>query len=117
MSREFTSDDNFDLVVKSDEIMDILSRYYNAILPDPGQNFFLSMPYEHKDLSFDIPKNGTSHLLARWCLISAFRTLSLSSILCIFAAILQETQIVFVSKNLGLLSTIMFVKYFFFVFF
>lgn len=87
------------------EVLDILSRYFDARVPVPGERFHLSMPFEHRDLSFFCPLGDTrATLLAQWCTVVTFRVLSLDNILCLFSAAFQERQIVVMSRNLGFLS-------------
>ena len=99
----------------STEIRQMLQAYMGVNTPAPAVSFILPMPEGIADISFKCPYirpelrpylDGESTLITDWCVLTTLRTLSLNNILLLFSAVLLEKQILFVSPNLGLLSTV-----------
>mmetsp|Transcript_34753 Transcript_34753/g.90135 ORF Transcript_34753/g.90135 Transcript_34753/m.90135 type:complete len:715 (+) Transcript_34753:138-2282(+) len=91
----------------------ILSSYYSMHIPLPGVSMSLpclpGSPYMDTSKVFRRPSPGIPEvvpLLGRWGLPAALRVLPFEAIELILAASLLERNIIFKSKNLGLLSSI-----------
>ena len=122
MTRDFKESQNLKTLIRDEEVTELLELYRRASLPvASGERFMLELPFDHKALSFQLPVSYSiggrgitewdiqegdfkAKILSRWCILSTFRSLSLDSILQILSAVLQETQIVVVSKHLDKLS-------------
>ena len=56
MSRSMQAEEQVAQIANSDEVLEILDHYRQATLPRlPEESFTLSMPFEHKALSFQLP--------------------------------------------------------------
>lgn len=59
ITKQFKDVESFDLVVNHKEVEELLTNFWDSKPPQPGEDFYLAMPYEHKDIIFNRPVNNT----------------------------------------------------------
>ncbi|KAL6060036.1 UDENN domain-containing protein [Balamuthia mandrillaris] len=98
---------NIQTTASPNEAIKMLNSYHNTMVSLNKLSF--QLPGElQSQIKFTCPEGSEEKLIADWCLASLMRLFSLSDLLFIFRALLVETKTIFVCKNLGVLSCIVF---------
>mmetsp|Transcript_39776 Transcript_39776/g.64500 ORF Transcript_39776/g.64500 Transcript_39776/m.64500 type:complete len:758 (+) Transcript_39776:39-2312(+) len=90
-----------------DQITEILYAYQNAPIPLPGESFLFPISNDLPPVTFDRPIGDESAIVvSRWTLSVVFGVLPLEHILRLMSAALLERQIVVISSNLSISSSV-----------
>eukprot|EP01102_Stenamoeba_stenopodia_P019793 TRINITY_DN7554_c0_g1_i1.p1 TRINITY_DN7554_c0_g1~~TRINITY_DN7554_c0_g1_i1.p1 ORF type:complete len:591 (+),score=95.14 TRINITY_DN7554_c0_g1_i1:82-1854(+) len=100
-----TSEQNQTLI--KEELMRLLSVYYNTAVPNDGEVLSLDLPHELTSMQFYCtPSMKEDEMIANWCFAGLFRIVPLNVIISLYNTALLEKPIVIVCPHPGVLASI-----------